>query len=808
MKMKTNAKKMRRKKRIWGAVAATFLILAVLILGAGAYLQSSFLRELPDDFFRMRVVGKSPKFYVYDFEDRTSRKGEVREVGVGMFAQKETIYLSYGELPQALIDAFVAIEDKRFYQHKGVDWYRTAAAVGNYVLGYSNRFGASTITQQVVKNMTGDSEISMRRKLQEIFYALDLERNLDKSEIMELYLNIIHFSDNCNGVGEAASHYFSKSVSELTVAECATIAAITNSPSYYNPIRHPANNLERRNLILSQMHAQGYLTDAEYQHAKESPLALHVRDGEEEDGINSWYVDMVIEDVIQDLMKTYHLTRGTASQFVLSGGISVDMAMDEELQRIAEEYYRTALQLPVNENGVKAESALIMLDNRTGDVLAIVGSAGEKRGNRLQNFATQTLRPPGSAIKPLSVFAPALEEGLINWASVYDDVPCNFGQDGRSPWPKNATGVYRGLTDVSYAVAHSTNTVAVKILEELGKERSFSWARDRFHLQSLRKDGGANDCDTAALALGQLHYGVTLRELSAAYTVFADAGVYHPWRSYFRVLDSEGRVLLSNPDKGEVVLSAGNAAIMTKLLQGVVANGTSSAITLDKTVECAGKTGTTHADGDRWYIGYTPDMICGVWCGYEYPEPLQGRNVCVDIWNRVMRAAVAQKGGRTTFAVPREVTRLSYCRDSGKLATDICGKDARGNRIAEGWFLSDHEPHSSCDCHILCGYDKESQGIDHGFCPRECVEEVALIRVERRFPIPIRVSDAQYVYKGDPTALPPNPDPTQGYFQAEAGEYIGNTGTKHPFHRSCPTHQAPPPEPDWEYLLPEWERQA
>lgn len=743
---------------------------------------------LPPDFFRMSVRGEAPHFYAYDFQDRTNRQGELVELASRSVGQRAHGYLAYPDMPRHLIDAFVAIEDKRFFTHRGVDWYRTVAAGANYLLGFSDHFGASTITQQVIKNMTGNSEVSLSRKLQEILYARDLERNLDKSEILELYLNIIHFSDGCDGIVAAADHYFSKDPKDLTVAEAATLAAITNSPSYYNPIRHPEHNLARRNLILSEMRAQDYLSDEKYQEAVASPLGLSLRDATEDDAVNSWYIDMVIDDVIDDLVAIYGLSRGAASALVYRGGLRIDVAMDPRIQKTVEEYYRTSVQTPTNADGVQAQSALIVIDPHTGDVLGVAGGVGEKRGNRVQNFATQTLRPPGSVIKPISVYAPALEEGLINWASVYDDTPVNFGESGKMPWPKNATNEYRGLTNIAYAVAHSTNTVAVKVLEELGIEKSFSYAKDRFHLRSLRRDASANDCDVAALALGQLNYGVTLREITDAYTVFADEGVYHPWRSYYRVLDADGGVLLSKPDRAEIVMSRGNAAIMTRLLEGVVKYGTSSAITLDRTVECAGKTGTTSADRDRWFIGYTPDLICGVWCGYEYPEPLVGRNLCTTIWNDVMGALTAQSGGKKTFDTPSSVVKLEYCRDSGKLLGENCTADPRGSRKEYGWFLSDNAPNTVCDRHVLCDCDDLYGGISHGVCPDDTVRRVSLIRVERRFPIQIYVTDAQYVYTVDPSAIAPNPDSKRAYFDTDSGIFYGASHTNLPFNRSCGSH--------------------
>ena len=793
--------KKRPKRALWIVITVFFSLLCVAMLVGGTLLRKSFERQLPNDFFRLTVKGESPKFFAYRFEDRANRVGAAEEVTSEGFAQKETEYVSYPALPQHLIDAFVAIEDKRFFEHNGVDWYRTAAASLNFLTGGSRRFGASTITQQVIKNVTGNNEVSLARKLQEILWALDLERSMDKTEILELYLNVISFSDNCIGVGDAARHYFSKKPAELTVAEAATIAAITNSPSYYNPIRNPQNNLARRDLILSEMRAQGYLTDEEYAQATAEPLALSVTDDTHGgEGINSWYVDMVIEDVIGDLMTEYNLSRSAASGLFYSGGLRIEMAIDEEIQKTVEDYYRTAVQTPRNETGERAQSALIVIDPRTGDILGVAGAVGEKQGNRVQNFATQTKRPPGSTIKPISVYSPALEMGLIDWASVYDDVPVEFGTNGRAAWPKNANGVYRGLTNISYAVAHSTNTVAVRVLGEVGLENAYRTAKEKFHLESLV----ANDRDVAALALGQLNYGVTLRELTAAYTVFADAGVYHPYRSYFRVTDAQGNLLLSCPDAGEIVLSSANAAIMTKLLEGVVKDGTSSVITLDKIVECAGKTGTSSDDHDRWFVGYTPELICGVWCGYEYPEPLQGRNLCTQIWNRVVSDIVEEQGSRKSFEVPSSVIQVSYCKDSGLLPCDACAKDARGARYEMGWFEKGKEPTAFCDRHVLVEYDTEHGGICHGHCPDETRGQVALIRVERHFPIRVYVSDAQYAYGGDPTEIKPNPDSRESYFAKHQKYLSGISNVETPFNRSCTAHPTDDPWIDWEYLIPKF----
>ncbi len=737
---------MKRKflKILLSVAAVLFCMASVTVAAVGLYLDAHFERVFPTELLPSEFDGGAPRFYIYQFTDRANRIGERKEITEKIGLGEQYTPVSYREIPKQLCDAFVAVEDKRFWQHRGVDWKRTAVAVGNYLMGKKDTFGASTITQQLVKNLTGDDEITPERKIQEMLYAIDLEKKLDKTQILELYLNIIHFSDNCNGVAQAAEHYFSKSVGELTVEECASIAAITNSPSYYNPIRHPENNRKRRNVILSEMNKQGLLQDDAYRKAIDTQISLQVTPNERE-SVHSWYTDMVLEDVIEDLAREYHIGRTAAYRMLSCSGLRIEIAMDEEIQRAVEQYYST-LQTPRNRDGVYAQSAIIVLDAATGDILGVAGARGKKSGNRVQNFATQTLRSPGSAIKPLSVYAPALEKGLIHWGSVYDDVPVDFtGADRTVPWPKNANGVYRGLTDVSYAVMHSTNTVAVRVLGELGTEQAFDFAKSKCHLCHLRRDRAANDCDVAALALGQLNYGVTLREMTAAYSVFADGGVYHPYRSYYRVLTADGRILLSCPDASEPVLSEGNAAVMTKLLRGVVQDGTASEMRLGELTEYAGKTGTTNRDFDRWFIGYTPEFICGVWCGFEYPAPLEGRNPCLSVFDDVMRTVMNRCGSKTVFNVPSSVVCLTYCADSGKLMTDACLADARGSRAREGWFVRGNEPTEFCDCHVLCTVNDADGSLCTEPIPKEGQHSVGLLRVHREFPVPVKVSDEKYV---------------------------------------------------------------
>ncbi len=654
-------------------IVLSVLATAALIFGAVCLLKYRECTVNETLLISDRNSGKT-EFYSYSFYDRGKRLGEAALIeGAELENGIKYEYVSFEEIPQDLINAFVAIEDKRFYSHGGVDWLRTVRAAANLVFG-SNRFGGSTITQQLVKNLTGDAEISISRKLSEAFAAIDIEKKLDKSEILESYLNVINLSDGCRGVGAAAEHFFSKKPPELTLSECATLAAITNSPSYYNPKLHADNCQRRRDTVLSCMLDQGYISEDEYLSAINQPIALSLEDNKN-DKVNSWYIDMVVTDVIDGLSEKYGVSRSFASLMLYRGGYKIYTAMDEDIQNVLDEYFSDVYNFPIDGEGNTAQSSMIIIDPYTGDILGVAGAVGKKRGNRIQNYATDTLRPPASTIKPLSVYAPAIEKGLIDWATLIDDSPVKVLNG--SPWPKNVDGKYAGNVNISYAIDHSLNTVAVKVLDMVGIDESMSFLRDKLLLDSL---DNINDRGHAALALGQPTKGVTLRDLTAAYSIFTEGIMCEP-RSYYRVTDSDGVIILDTPCSEEAVISRESAAIITKLLESVIENGTARGkVTLDEKVAVAGKSGTSQNNCDRYFVGYTPELLGGVWFGYDYPKNLEefGGNLSVLIWDDVMSRIFAETdyGKRLSFTVPESVQKLSF------ITTALSGEET----LSDGWF--------------------------------------------------------------------------------------------------------------------------
>lgn len=797
--MKTKGK---RRRILWRITAILGLTAILLTGGLAIYIYATFETEIDASVFGMEMTDSTTRFYYCESGvDHRYDETAVVELEETLQGTRRILYTPIEEVPEAMIKAFVAIEDKRFFEHSGVDIYRSLAAAANYVLGFDSRFGASTITQQLIKNVTGNNEITVRRKIQEILWAHDLETKLSKEEILSCYLNVINLSEGCYGIGAASNLYFSKPPSALTVAECACLAAITNSPTYYDPIRNPENNKARRDLILTAMYEQGYLSAEEYEAATTTDLVLNVNQELLETRVNSWYVDMVVEDVIADLAAQYGYTRETAARMVYNGGLRIVTAMDLTVQKTLENYYANTARFRTS-GGEMAQSAMIVLSPINGDILGVVGAVGEKTGNRVQSFATDAKRPSGSTVKPLSVYAPALEQGKITYATVLDDVPVQFlsAATGYKPWPQNANMVYRGLTNVNYALANSLNTIALKVLDRVGIERAFSFLRDTVGVTSLIEkeplEGGGylTDKAPAALALGQMNRGVTLREMTAAYSIFSNGGQYNKSRSYYKVYDSRGRELLSRESESHYAISSANACVMTKMLEHVISTGTAKPITLDSIIDVAGKTGTTQNNCDKWFIAFSPYCLCGIWYGYEYPKPIKEaeKNRYLEVWNDVMvdlhRRYYIPAGGRRSFSMDSNVIRVTVCRDSGLLMTPDCYLDPRNNRAEVAYFVKGTEPTRYCDCHVGVTYDADGGVVCDG-CTCEETTRVGLIRVNRSFPIQICVSDAQYVYRALPHGVPPNEDEGTAFFSRALGKrYCGVSPVPVQYNRMCTKH--------------------
>ena len=761
-----------------------FLLLCTLLVVMGAVWAVTVPeRAMSEELFSIGVSDRTTRLYYYDNEGEAIELADDRISGF-----ENALYCKLEEMPPHLQNAFIAIEDKRFYEHGGIDWLRTLSAICNYVTGGERSFGGSTITQQLIKNLTGDNEKSVSRKVGELMRAADLERKLSKHDILEQYLNVVNLAGGCYGVKTASNAYFSKEPADLTLEECATIAAITNNPTRYDPIRHPEWNKKRRDAILGEMLAQEMITAREYRVAVATEVKLNLNESAMNGRVNSWYADMAVNDVIKALVREKGYTEAAASRLVYCGGLKIYLPMHREMQQAVEAYYLDSTHFPVHENGEQAQSALMIVDPQNGNILAVAGAVGEKSSNRIQNYATDARRPSGSVIKPLSVYAPALERDLITYATVFDDIPLSFLDNG-APWPRNSPNLYRGLTNVNVALTESVNTVAVSVLKRLGNHASYRFLSKDLGFTSL---SGEADMGAASLALGQQYRGVSLRELLGGYTALSNRGVFESPRSYLKVVDSKGEVLLENKQSDRRVLGEDTASIMTMMLRHAVRDGTGKALTLKNTLDVAGKTGTSSHNCDKWFIGYTPELLCGVWYGYEYPKSVADvpGNHALRIFDAVMQEATQIFGvSKRQFDTAENVVAARYCKDSGLLLGECCQLDPRGDRSEIGYFKKGTVPSEHCHTHVSIDYCAAG-GIATPRCPLEGCKKVALLRVSRLFPRQIKVLDAPYSYGGAYLEKEQYLSYNEPYYSKnhETKQFYGIGLDVVPFNHTCPVH--------------------
>ena len=547
-------------------------------------------------------------------------------------------WVNYEDIPKYLEHAAVAIEDKRFYEHKGVDWYRTAGAFVNMFLGMKNDFGGSTITQQLIKNITTEDEVTVQRKLVEIFRALDLEKTYTKEEIMTWYLNVVYFGEGAYGVAQAADTYFDKNVQDLTLAQCASIIGITNNPSRYSPFASAENNRKRTKTILYEMYDQGYITREDYDEAvaEVDNDELHFIRGENEiyqQEIYSYYVETVIRDVLNDLQMRLGLSEDAARQLLYHGGYQIYACIDRDVQARIDRIYQDTAKLPqpYRASDQILQSGCMVLDPYTGEIKAIGGGVGEKNRNFGWNYATDAHRPAGSSIKPLASYGPAMDLGLITESTLVNDSP-NITLRGTHWYPRNSGG-YDGIITIWDALVRSKNTVAAQIIDKLTPTVSFEYLTDRMGFDLIEADR-----DYAPLALGQFTNGVTVREMAQAYTVFPNDGWMNFARSYSLVTDANGLTVLENGVRSNYVFSTDAARCVTEMLEAAAWYGTGYEAYLGYgKMPVAGKTGTTSDDYDRWFCGFSPYYVCAVWTGFDNPAPMYySGNPAAKIWRRIM----------------------------------------------------------------------------------------------------------------------------------------------------------------------------
>lgn len=726
-------------------------MIGVVALGIGAAVVYSFSDlELDERFASMDLDYSS---FIYSVNPATGENEIYQEIQSSSGGRR--VWVSDAEIPQHVKNALVAVEDKRFYTHIGVDPIRTANAVIEYavsiVTGSSSRAsGGSTLTQQVIKNMTGDDEYGIKRKVKEMLQALYIERRYDKDQILEYYLNVVYFGNSANGISAAADIYFDKDVGELTVTEAAAIIAITKAPSAYDPIRHPERHLERRNTILWMMCEQGYITRDEYDAYSKEVLTYAIGSdssgSQKEDDdtfLYDYYTDMVIRDVLEDLQAAGY-SSSEAKRLLYRGGLQIYACVDTDIQNMMESYFTdesnfeykgSSKDVIVNKDGEEEipQVAMMVMDPDTGAVLGVIGGRGEKTTSLDLNRATDTVRQPGSSIKPLSIYGYAIENGLMTLGMPIDDVPAETRKDGYT-WPSNYNGRYNGLVSMKKALSWSLNCPAAYGLKMVGVETSYDFLVNSLHLTSLV---AADKVSLAPLSVGALTHGVTLREMTTAYTVFAGDGTYTKYRSYSKVVGYDGKTILDNSPQREEVFSEQTAFLITDVLEAALDTGGTSDVAKLDGVDTAGKSGTTSFYKDRWFIGYTPEYLAGIWWGYDTPNTLENTHQIL-MWNEVLTKIYNMKGiHEKEFEVPSGVSKVSVCWKSGMLPGPFCAEDGC---VQSFYYTEETKPTKTCNVHHQLYVCTESGKIAHTGCPSVTLK--TFVDLDRSFKCTVTVRDA------------------------------------------------------------------
>ena len=760
-------------------------ILAIGVIGASAGI--GVFKGIIDTAPSIENIDVTPtgfSTFVYDLEGN--------QIGKLIAQDSNRIPVAKDMIPENLAHAFVAIEDERFYEHNGIDIKGIIRAA--YV-GISNGFhfteGASTITQQLLKNNVFTNWTKedgfmdkIKRKIQEQYLAIELTKTMSKDDVLVNYMNTINLGQNTLGVQAASLRYFNKSVNTLTLSECAVIAGITQNPSKFNPISHPDNNAQRREKVLNDMLEQGYITQTEYDEAMADDVysRIQIVNAEvEEDSVNTYFVDALTDDIMEDLMATGNYTETQAYTLLYSGGLKIYATQDPHVQEICDEafsneenypegtrwqlsyelttqdsngnfknystemyrqyfkemdssfnllyssqeaaydaieQYKAAVMEPSEE--VYGENitltpqpqvSIVIEDQSTGYVVAMVGGRGQKEASRTLNRATDSKRQPGSTFKIVAVYAPALDSAGLTLATVMNDAPFNYanGRPVNNWWGSE----YRGLNSLRTAIAQSMNIIAVKTLTQITPQLGFDYLKNFGFTTLVEREeitvGGKTQVFSdiqQSLALGGITKGVTNEELTAAYASIANGGTYIKPKLYTKVLDHDGNVILDNtaPQSRQVIKET-TAWLLTDAMVDVVTSGTGASVNFGN-MAIAGKTGTTSDYNDVWFSGYTPYYTASVWTGYDNNAKLQKgngeRNLAKKLWRAVM-SKVHEDLPSQSFQVPSGIVTATVCSQSGKLPIPgLCDGTLKTEYFAEGTV-----PTESCDVHyqgMVCPY--------------------------------------------------------------------------------------------------------
>lgn len=684
------------------AIKTVFWVLfitGVLVFLSVASFLLSFRDIAPPDLSAMSLSYSS---FVY-VDDEQGNSTEYMTI----YKDANREWVSLNDIPAYMKTAQVAIEDHRFSEHDGVDWWNTMGAVYKLFTN-SGGGGGSTLTQQLIKNITNEKQVSILRKVREIFTALNMEKKYSKQQILEAYLNVVNYGGQNEGVEAAAKAYFGKGIAECSLAQCAVIAGITQNPAQFNPLIFPDEAKNRGEVVLDRMwklsdgneendelviseELEGQIapiTEQEYNQALAeletmtfgSVKVEETESVEEQQDLDdwNWYIDTMFEDIAGDLQETYGYSYERAVDMIYNSGLEIHCAMNPKIQTDLENMFVSGQYMPEDQD---IEAGMFIMDPYTGRVIAVIGSRYERDGVRLWNNATLSERQPGSSFKPVSVYSLGLETGTITYGSLLKDspVPDYYGVGSTQEGPSNFSLQYTGHMNVDEAIEISQNAPAAWLARELTPEACYQWLTEKLHFTTLTEKDSHS---LSAMALGGMSYGVTMREMTAAFCVFANGGYYYEPYTYTYVKDHDGNVILDNRDNvGQQVMSTENATIMNKLLHRPVEgyNGTASNIMYDIGVDMYAKTGTTNDTKDLTFVGGTPFCVAGIWNGYKTPAELSDPDTAKVTWKAVIQYLNNNYDwGDKSWVLSDNVIQYAFCRSSGKLAGSNCFDTAYG----------------------------------------------------------------------------------------------------------------------------------
>lgn len=708
------------------------LLIAFIGVGAGIGIVAAFVKDAPDISQKdILTIRQSSIVYEEETGEQVAR----------IHAEVDRVLVSLDRVPEHVQNAFIAIEDERFRKHFGIDIRRIIGVAFQNIKERRIVAGASTITQQLVRNVVLSQEQKFKRKIQEQYLAVKLERVLTKDQILEAYMNTIYFGHSAYGIHAAAHTYFGKDVSKLSIAEGAMIAGVANSPGIFSPYLHPDNAKERQELVLKEMYRQQLITSEEHDQAVNEELVYkRSKTKEDEIAISSYFIDRISTDVINDLMTKYNYSKDEATNLIYNGGLKIYSTIDKDMQEIVENAFKDPANFPTTTEDAKGviqpQGAMVVIDYKTGKIKAMVGGRGQT-GKLLLNRATQSYRQPGSAIKPLTVYTAAIDNGYTT-ATVVDDTPVSFVQPDGALWiPKNwykdaetKLPTFWGLSTVRQALQWSMNIMSVKIANDLGAETCIDYAK-KLGLTSLVEKGTKNDTALASVSLGGLTKGVTPLDMATAYGTLANGGTRIQPITYTRVTDANDNILLQKRTVEINVVSEQVAYIMTNMLQLVVKGGTATNANFG--IPIAGKTGTTSDTIDAWFVGYTPYYVASVWMGHDEPKPMDigGGSYPALLWRKVMEE-VHKDLPEKDFERPEDIIEVAVDIESGKLPTELSNMDPRGNTVRTEIFIKGTEPTQYDDVHVLRDVDVTTGKLATAFCPPSLVE--ARVFIQRPVP--------------------------------------------------------------------------